>query len=148
MDLNEQTPHSEQGSLELPRWAERLLLRLVPFRNRDTVVGDFAEIYEYVAATEGRGRAIRWYWGQVVKSLPAFFSNSLCYGGDMLKNYFKIAFRNFKKHKGYAFINIVGLAIGLAFCVLIVADISNGWLAGARRCFLHGELSGDQGGAG
>ena len=38
----------------------------------------------------------------------------------MLKNYFKISLRNLKKNKGYAFINIFGLAIGLACCLLIV----------------------------
>jgi putative ABC transport system permease protein len=37
----------------------------------------------------------------------------------MLKNYIKIAFRNILKHKGHAFINIAGLAIGMAVCILI-----------------------------
>ena len=37
----------------------------------------------------------------------------------MLKNYLKIAFRNIIKHKGYSFINIAGLAIGMACCLLI-----------------------------
>ena len=37
----------------------------------------------------------------------------------MLKNYFKIAFRNFKKRRGYAFINVAGLAVGMACCLLI-----------------------------
>ncbi len=37
----------------------------------------------------------------------------------MLRNYLKIALRNLSKHKGYAFINVVGLAIGLACCLLI-----------------------------
>ncbi|MGN8224697.1 ABC transporter permease [Gracilimonas sp. BCB1] len=38
----------------------------------------------------------------------------------MLKNYIKIAFRNISKHKGYSFINISGLAIGVACCLLIL----------------------------
>ncbi|MCI0692140.1 ABC transporter permease [candidate division KSB1 bacterium] len=37
----------------------------------------------------------------------------------MLKNYLKIAWRNLLRQKLYAFINIFGLAIGLAFCALI-----------------------------
>ena len=37
----------------------------------------------------------------------------------MLKNYFKIAWRNLLKHKGYAGINIMGLAIGMAIAMLI-----------------------------
>ena len=38
----------------------------------------------------------------------------------MLKNYFKIAFRNLWKNKGFSFINIFGLAIGIAVCLLIM----------------------------
>ncbi|MBC2844719.1 ABC transporter permease [Winogradskyella flava] len=37
----------------------------------------------------------------------------------MLKNYFKIAFRNLLKNKGFSFINIFGLSIGVAACILI-----------------------------
>jgi putative ABC transport system permease protein len=38
----------------------------------------------------------------------------------MFKNYLKIAFRNIGKHKGYSFINVAGLAIGMACCILIL----------------------------
>ncbi|MFC2165851.1 ABC transporter permease [Acidobacteriota bacterium] len=41
----------------------------------------------------------------------------------MFQNYLRIALRNVQKHKGYAFINIAGLAIGMACCILIVAYI-------------------------
>jgi len=37
----------------------------------------------------------------------------------MFKNYFKIAFRNLRKNKVYAGINIIGLAIGIASCLLL-----------------------------
>ena len=38
----------------------------------------------------------------------------------MLKNYFKITFRNIIRNKGYAAVNILGLAVGMASCVLIL----------------------------
>ena len=38
----------------------------------------------------------------------------------MIKNYFKIAFRNLSKNKTYSFINIIGLAVGIACAVLIM----------------------------
>ena len=38
----------------------------------------------------------------------------------MLKNYLKVALRNLRRHKGYAFINILGLAVGLACCIMIL----------------------------
>jgi putative ABC transport system permease protein len=38
----------------------------------------------------------------------------------MFKNYFKTAFRSLKKNKGFTIINILGLAMGLCVCMLIV----------------------------
>lgn len=38
----------------------------------------------------------------------------------MLKNYLKIAFRNLLRKKGYSFINIAGLAVGIACCIIIL----------------------------
>jgi len=43
----------------------------------------------------------------------------------MLKNYFKIAFRNLWKRKGYSLINILGLTIGMASAMLILLWIQN-----------------------
>jgi len=43
----------------------------------------------------------------------------------MIKNYFKIAFRNLWKNKGYSAINIFGLAVGLATCLLIILYITD-----------------------
>ncbi len=37
----------------------------------------------------------------------------------MIKNYFKIAFRNFWKHKIFTLINIVGLSIGISAAIVI-----------------------------
>ena len=41
----------------------------------------------------------------------------------MLRNYLKIALRNLRRQKGYAFINIAGLAVGIACCLLIVLHV-------------------------
>ncbi len=38
----------------------------------------------------------------------------------MLQNYLKIAFRNLWRRKGYSIINVLGLAVGMACCILIV----------------------------
>ena len=37
----------------------------------------------------------------------------------MIKNYFKIAFRNIIRHKAYSAINIAGLTVGIAACLLL-----------------------------
>jgi putative ABC transport system permease protein len=38
----------------------------------------------------------------------------------MIKNYITVILRIIRKHRGYSFINIVGLAIGIASCILIL----------------------------
>lgn len=43
----------------------------------------------------------------------------------MIKNYFKIAWRNLRKNKAFSFINIFGLAIGLTCFMLIAAFVLN-----------------------
>ncbi|OOG76363.1 ABC transporter permease [Algoriphagus sp. A40] len=43
----------------------------------------------------------------------------------MWKNYFKIAWRNIIRSKGYAFINIGGLSIGMASAILILLWVQN-----------------------
>jgi putative ABC transport system permease protein len=43
----------------------------------------------------------------------------------MLSNYLKVALRNLLRHKGYSFINVFGLAIGMACCVLILLYVQD-----------------------
>src|SRR5215210_2344941 len=43
----------------------------------------------------------------------------------MLKNFFKIAVRNLLKRKVYTLINILGLATGMAVCLLIILFIQD-----------------------
>ena len=41
----------------------------------------------------------------------------------MIRNYFKTAFRNLARSKSYTFINVAGLAVGIAVCIIIFAII-------------------------
>ena len=43
----------------------------------------------------------------------------------MIKNYLKVAFRNFWKNKGFSFINIIGLSVGMASAILILLWIQS-----------------------
>ena len=43
----------------------------------------------------------------------------------MVTNYLKIAFRNIIRNKGYSFINIAGLAIGICCCILILLYVQD-----------------------
>ena len=43
----------------------------------------------------------------------------------MFRSYIKIALRNLRRHKGYFFINILGLAIGISACILILLFVQD-----------------------
>ena len=45
----------------------------------------------------------------------------------MLRNYVVVAFRNLVRHKVYALVNICGLAIGIAFCILTFLFVRHEW---------------------
>ena len=47
-------------------------------------------------------------------------TDELRWRGSMLKNYIKVAFRALRRQKGYSFLNIAGLSVGLA-CALLIA---------------------------
>ncbi len=84
-----------------------------------TLAGDFEEIYAEIVRDRGTLAGSLWYWSQIFKSFPAYMKNSLFWSFYMFKNYMKVAMRNIKRYKGYSFINITGLAIGMACCLLI-----------------------------
>ena len=47
------------------------------------------------------------------------FNSNISKSTFMFRNFFKTAFRNITRHKGFSFINIAGLTLGLTACILI-----------------------------
>ena len=62
---------------------------------------------------------------QFVVIVVPLFMEAVLGGVSMFKNYLTIAFRNIKRHKGYSFINISGLAIGMTVCLLMLMYVVN-----------------------
>jgi len=103
-----------------PKLAEYFLRKLLPDEGWDTPLGDFEEDYNEIVAAQGIIRAHGWYFFQIVKLLPGFIFNSIYWSLTMFRNYFKITWRNIVRQKGYSIINISGLAVGMASCILIL----------------------------
>lgn len=114
---------NRKKSFKPPQHAERLLRFILPDEGWDTPLGDFEEFYRQMEREKGAFHARFWYWSQVVRLVPAKIKNSLCWRVIMISNYLKIALRNMRKQKIYAFINIMGLSIGMACCILVVLNV-------------------------
>ncbi|MFC1725119.1 ABC transporter permease [candidate division KSB1 bacterium] len=100
--------------------AEYLLYLTLPESESSFLLGDYEEEFNFLREQKGVLYANIRYWILVLESIPGFIINSFYLGFDMFKNYLKIAVRNIKKQKSYSFINISGLAIGMACCILIL----------------------------
>jgi putative ABC transport system permease protein len=98
-------------------------MRLYHDNGKHTHLGDFAETYGQILAERGRGRALAWYWSQILRSLPGFIANRAYWSLSMLRNYAVISYRNAVKNPGFSLIALLGLAVGLACFILILAYV-------------------------
>ena len=106
--------------MQPPKLLAFLLEHLIPEDDRESLPGDFAEAYETICATRTALAARIWYVFQIMKLSPIYLFINLRWSITMLQNYLKIGLRNIKKNPGYALINICGLAIGMACCLLLL----------------------------
>ncbi len=110
----------KKNKLKAPSFAEKLLKWILPASEKESITGDYEELYFDLFETKGEMFANLWYWLQVFKSAWSVLTVSLYWNFVMFKSYLKIAARNIRKQKVYSFINISGLAAGLACCFLIL----------------------------
>jgi ABC-type antimicrobial peptide transport system permease subunit len=106
-----------------------LLSWLHPNETLEEVQGDLEELYAYWHRQYGRRTAQVRYGLAVLSVLPplvrrrqtreASYPQTNFFQPDMLRNYFTIACRNLIRQKGYSFINISGLSVGMAVALLI-----------------------------
>ena len=104
---------------QLPLFLNWLLGKMYVFNLREGYSGDIEEEYFYIRENLGKLRANAWIGHQAIRSLPVFLKSYANWSAAMFVNYIKIALRNLKKNKGYAFISVFGLAVGMACCLLV-----------------------------
>jgi putative ABC transport system permease protein len=104
---------------EPARFAAWLLKHLLPEHIGPEGLGDYTEIFGLKVLEHGRIWANLWFCWQICLSLPPYLLEKFTWSFVMFKNYFKIAARHLVRQKGYSFINISGLAVGMACCILI-----------------------------
>lgn len=117
-----------------PYWPLWVLSRICNPTHLEILEGDLLEVYTNNLKINKKWKA------DVLFTFSAFDLSfrSLFFTGHtknsiktaMIRNYFKITYRNFLRQKVYSFINLIGLAIGMACTILIFI-------------FIHDELSYD-----
>jgi len=107
---------NRQKPLRIAKWLLALMLRKQDYH---AIIGDFEETFDEIFMEKGRLRAKLWYWGHIVQCIPSFFIKTNYWGWTMFNNYLKVALRNINREKVYSFINIFGLAVGIACTFLI-----------------------------
>jgi putative ABC transport system permease protein len=103
-----------------PRFAARILESIIQKDIRYGALGDLEEQFYFMAKKYGWFVARLLYWIQIGAALPYFIKNSILWSSIMFKNYLRTTFRNTARHKGYSFINLAGLAIGMTCTLLIL----------------------------
>jgi len=103
-----------------PDSGEKILKYVMPGDEAESIAGDYEIIFQELVEKKSLIYARFWYWWQIIKTVGRTLYVSVFWSLIMFRNYFKIAWRNIQKHKGYSIINISGLALGLACCLLIL----------------------------
>jgi len=109
----------------------RLIENFIDPRLRKSAMGDYEESYYDIKKSKNFLLANYWLLFQLLSVFPGYFINKTLWSFIMYKNYLLIALRNLNKNKGFSFINIFGLSIGITSCLLIML-------------FVHDELSFDK----
>jgi putative ABC transport system permease protein len=116
-----------------PRWASRLLAVFCPPHLLEEVQGDVEERFWRRVERFGERAARRQYVVEVLGFLRPFalkrrrneFSQPIFLSPAMIRNYFKIAWRNLLRHRTFSALNIAGLAIGIATCLVILLFVAD-----------------------
>jgi len=110
-----------------PRWGERLLQWFCAEDRVEEILGDLDEYYFLYTEQYPEWRAKGYYTYHVLSYLRLYNwkKRQNSNNWSMFRNYLLIAWRSIIKNPGYAAINIIGLAVGIAFSTLMYIYVSN-----------------------
>jgi putative ABC transport system permease protein len=116
--MNKKQPHP-------PDWAIRFLRGICPEHLQEEIEGDLVQRFHKDVKGHGLSIAKR----KFIKNALRFFRPGILLRNKvrmqltefiMLRNYFKIAFRNFYKQRSFTVLNVIGLSLGMVASLLIL----------------------------
>jgi len=110
---------------DVPRLAERILKFLFSQDYYLERSGDLEEVYAGLEEETGRLRARSWLWFQILKLIYGAVRINVAWRLTMFKFYLKTAVRNLFKFKSISSINIIGLSVGMAVCILLMLYVQD-----------------------
>ena len=108
--------------MQKPNFLISILDRILP-PDLHHLIGDLEEEYHITKQEEGVVKARLKFWSQCIRTMPWFILQSINWNTTMFFNYLKVSWRNMKKHTGFSLINVMGMAISLAVCLLMILFI-------------------------
>ncbi|GAB5527270.1 MAG: ABC transporter permease [Roseivirga sp.] len=109
-----------------PKWANRFLEWYCGTHLVDEIQGDLLEAFHYRSEEVGDTKARWWFIWDVIRFFRPSSFGKRSYNSNqfaMLRNYLVVSFRNFRSQKGYGFINLSGLIVGITACLLITLHV-------------------------
>jgi ABC-type antimicrobial peptide transport system permease subunit len=122
-----------------PKWPDRFLEFYCNPSRLEQIQGDAYELFYLNLEEKGLAFArFRFFihvlsffrWSNIKRSKSTHHTFSQ---GAMLKNYFKIGWRNLIKQKGTTFISVFGLACAVGCCMVAYLFIANIWFKGMQQ---------------
>lgn len=103
----------------IPGFFQFLLGRLVDADTLRTITEDLDDRFHQTAEESGELKARMTIQYHIISLLISLSAESIIWRFTMLKSYLKMAFRQISRQKGYSFLNIAGLTVGMACFILI-----------------------------
>jgi len=110
---------------DAPRLSERVLKYLLSQDYYIERSGDLEETYTDKKEELGLFSAKAWLWIQILKLVFAVIRINTLWSLTMFKFYLKTAVRNLYKFKTISSINIIGLSVGIAVCILLILYVQD-----------------------
>ncbi|MFC1493270.1 ABC transporter permease [candidate division KSB1 bacterium] len=104
---------------DMPGLAAWIITKISLSRESTPILGDMEEDFRSNYEVKGRLYAQYKCWFQVFRSVFSFLKYYIYWSRIMFRNYLIVSLRNLKRNKGFSFINIFGLAFGLAISFIL-----------------------------